>query len=110
VALIRVTAPHLGDGQVPPAGAHGRRQGRPIQRADQYGAARVLGGTASAGVELLINERLAIRIAAEAIQLSLAFSGNGLLATSDDGDPSTADVRGATGRDDGGLATAAVAY
>src|SRR5882672_5161936 len=53
----------------------------PIQRADQYGAARVLGGTASAGVELLVNEHLVLRVAAEATQLSLAFSGNGMLAT-----------------------------
>ena len=82
----------------------------PIQRADQYGAARVLGGTASAGVELRVNERLAIRVAAEATQLSLAFSGNGMLATSRDGDPSTVDVRGATDRYYGGVATAAVTY
>jgi hypothetical protein len=82
----------------------------PIQRADQYGAARVLGGTASAGVELVIHERLLIRVAAEATQLSLAFSGSGMLATSRDGDPSTVDVRGATDRYYGGVATAAVTY
>ncbi len=82
----------------------------PIQRADQYGTARVLGGSASAGIELVVNERLLIRVAAEATQLSLAFSGNGMLATSRDGDPSTVDVRGATDRYYGGVVTAAVAY
>jgi hypothetical protein len=82
----------------------------PIQRADQYGAARVLGATASAGVELLVNERLVLRVAAEATQLSLAFSGNGMLATNRDGDPSTVDVRGATDRYYGGVVTAAAAY
>jgi hypothetical protein len=82
----------------------------PIQRADQYGAARVLGGTASAGIELLVNERLLIRLAAEATQLDLSFTGAGMLANSRDGDPSTVDVRGATDRYYGGVATAAVTY
>ena len=82
----------------------------PIQRTDQYGTARVFGGTASAGVELVISERLALRVAAEATQLGLSFSGNGMLAASRDGDPSTVDVRGATDRYYGGVATAAVTY
>ncbi|HEX3476230.1 MAG TPA: hypothetical protein VHT91_14490 [Kofleriaceae bacterium] len=82
----------------------------PIQRTDQYGTARVIGGSASAGVELVISERLMIRIAAEATQLSLSFTGNGTLATSRDGDPSSIDVRGATDRYYGGVATAAVTY
>lgn len=82
----------------------------PIQRADQYGAARVLGGTASAGVELIISERLLIRLAAEATQLDLSFTGNGMLATSRDGDPSTVDVHGAVDRYYGGVVTAAVTY
>jgi len=82
----------------------------PIARTDQYGSARILGGTASAGVELVISERLLIRVAAEATQLDLAFTGNGMLATSRDGDPSTVDVRGATDRYYGGVATAAVTY
>jgi hypothetical protein len=81
-----------------------------IQRTDQYGAARVLGGTASVGVELVISERLLIRIAAEATQLNLSFTGTGMLATGRDGDPSTVDVHGATDRYYGGVATAAVTY
>jgi hypothetical protein len=82
----------------------------PIQRADQYGAARVLGGTASAGIELVVNERLLIRLAAEATQLRLSFTGSGMLANSRDGDPASIDVRGATDRYYGGVATAAVTY
>ena len=82
----------------------------PIQRADQYGAARVLGGTASAGVELAIGERIAVRVAAEATQLDLSFTGTGMLAASRDGDSSTVDVRGATDRYYGGVATVAVTY
>jgi hypothetical protein len=70
----------------------------------------VLGGTASAGIELLVNERLLIRLAAEATQLELSFTGSGMLANSRDGDPSTVDVHGATDRYYGGVATAAVTY
>lgn len=81
-----------------------------IQRADQYGAAKVLGGTASAGVEVLVNERLLIRLAAEATQLNLSFTGGGMLANSRDGDPASVDVHGATDRYYGGVATAAVTY
>jgi hypothetical protein len=66
--------------------------------------------SASAGIELLLGERLALRIAAEVTQLGLSFSGNGMLATSRDGDPSIVDVRGATDRYDGGVATVAVMY
>jgi hypothetical protein len=82
----------------------------PIQRADQYGAARVLGGSASAGVELLLGERVAIRVAAEATQLDLSFTGTGALANSRDGNSATVDVHGATDRYYGGVATAAVMY
>ena len=82
----------------------------PIQRSDQYGAAGVLGGAASAGLELIVTDRVALRLAAEATQLSLAFHGSGTLATSRDGDSSTVDVRGATDRYYGGAATLAVTY
>jgi len=81
-----------------------------MQHADQYGATHVLGGSASAGVEVLVNQRLLIRLAAEATQLSLSFVGHGMLVNSRDGDPSTVDVRGATDRYYGGVATAVVTY
>jgi hypothetical protein len=45
----------------------------------------VLGGSASVGVELVITERVLIRLAAEATQLSLSFNGTGMLATNRDG-------------------------
>ncbi|TMQ03984.1 MAG: hypothetical protein E6J90_12485 [Deltaproteobacteria bacterium] len=81
-----------------------------IQRTDQYGKVSALGGTASAGVEVLIGQRIAVRAAAEATQLNLKFAGTGALATSRDGDSSTVDVRGATDRYYGGTATLAVMY
>jgi len=82
----------------------------PIQHNDQYGAARVLGGNASAGVEAMINDRIAVRLAAEATQLDFAFHGTGTLSTNRDGDSSTLDVHGATDRYYGGVATIAVTY
>jgi hypothetical protein len=81
-----------------------------IQRTDQYGPASVLGGSASAGLELVFGSHVALRIAAEATQLDVSFAGSGALATSRDGDPSTIDVRGATDRYIGGAATLAVLY
>jgi hypothetical protein len=82
----------------------------PIQRSDQYGAAGVLGAAASAGLELIVTDRVALRLAGEATQLSLAFHGSGTLATSRDGDSSTVDVRVATDRYYGGAATLAATY
>jgi hypothetical protein len=82
----------------------------PIQRADQYGPAKILGGTASASLELILGDRIALRVAGEATQLDLTFAGTGTLATSRDGNASTIDVRGATDRYLGGVATLAVMY
>lgn len=82
----------------------------PIQRNDQYGAARVLGGNAAAGIEALVNDHIAVRLAAEATQLGFTFHGTGTLSTSRDGDSSTVDVRGATDRYYGGVATVAITY
>jgi hypothetical protein len=63
------------------------------------GAASVLGGSASAGIELAIGWRIAVR---EATQLQLKFTGNGQLSGSRDGDSSSVDVRGANDRYYGG--------
>jgi hypothetical protein len=82
----------------------------PMQHADQYGATHVIGGDASLGVEVLVTQRVLIRLAAEATQMSLSFVGKGMLATTLDGNPSTVDVRGATDRYYGGVATAVVTY
>jgi hypothetical protein len=81
-----------------------------IQRADQYGRANILGGTGSAGLEIMFGKRVAFRVAAEATQLTFKFAGTGTLATSRDGDPTTIDVRAATDRYLGGAGTLAVFY
>jgi hypothetical protein len=82
----------------------------PIQRNDQYGATQLLGGTAAAGVEVLLGNRVAVRIAGEATALQLQFSGNGALANNRDNDPSTIEVRSATDRYLGGAATLVILY
>jgi hypothetical protein len=81
-----------------------------IQHADQYGNAKILGGAASAGLELILGNRVALRVAGEATQFNYTFDGTGVLATSRDGDPSSLDVRGATDRYYGGAATLAILY
>lgn len=81
-----------------------------IQRADQYGNARMLGGSGSAGLELILGNRVALRVAGEATQLTYKFDGTGALATSRDGNAATLDVRGATDRYYGGAATLAILY
>jgi hypothetical protein len=82
----------------------------PIQSVSQYGTAQVIGGSASAGFDVRIIEHVALRLAAEATQIQLKFQGVGTQTTSRDGDPSTVDVRGATDRYYGGVATLAVTY
>jgi hypothetical protein len=81
----------------------------PIQRADQYGAASVLGGNATIGVEYVFG-RFVARLAGEATQLSLSFAGGGALSSDRDGNSATVDVRGATDRYYGGVATVGVVY
>jgi hypothetical protein len=81
-----------------------------IQGQDQYGTTKIIAGTASVGAEFAVTRRIAVRIAAEAAQFNLKFAGNGLLAKVRDGDSSTVDVRGATDRYYGGVATVAVTY
>jgi hypothetical protein len=80
-----------------------------IQRADQYGGTQLYGATASAGLEILFGDTIALRIAGEATELLLKFSGNGALANRDS-DASTIEVRGATDRYLGGAATLAIVY
>jgi hypothetical protein len=82
----------------------------PIADLTQYGAAHVVGGTGSAGVEVMIGNHVAVRVAAEGTQLDFKFYGNGMLATSRDGDPSTIDVQRAVDRYYGGEATVAIMY
>lgn len=81
-----------------------------IQRADQYGPGTILGGSASAGLEIMLGNHVAVRLAGEATQLDFSFAGTGTLANSRDGNAQTIDVRGATDRYLGGAATLAVLY
>jgi hypothetical protein len=81
-----------------------------VERPDAYGTTKITAGSASAGFELLLGARFAVRVVGEATQLSLKFAGNGALSNSRDGNPATIDVRGATDRYLGGSATVAVLY
>jgi hypothetical protein len=72
----------------------------PIQDPDQYGTTTILGGTASAGFEaMMLRNRIAVRVAGEATQLSLDFQGNGARA-----------AKSGTDRYLGGSATVGVLY
>jgi hypothetical protein len=81
-----------------------------ITEAEQYGRAHVTGGTANAGVDIVIARYVALRIAGEGTQLDMKFSGQGMLSGNVDGDPSTIDVQKARDRYYGGQATLAVMY
>ena len=80
-----------------------------IQRSDQYGGTQLYGATASAGLEVRFGDSIVLRVAGEATELLLKFSGNGALANRD-ADASTIEVRGATDRYLGGAATLAIVY
>ena len=81
-----------------------------LERPTAYGTTKITAGTATAGIEVILGARLALRVAAEATQLDLTFAGNGTLSNGRDGNPATIDVRGATDRYLGGAATLAVLY
>ena len=81
-----------------------------IQQLSSYGQARVTGGQGSAGVDIVITNRFALRLVGEFAQLGFKFTGNGVLSNDRDGDPSQQDVFGASDRYLGGAATVAVLY
>jgi hypothetical protein len=81
-----------------------------IQQLYSYGQARVTGGQGMAGVDIVIANRVALRIQGEMAQLGFKFTGNGEQTYNRDLDPSTADVGGAADRYLGGAATLAVLY
>jgi hypothetical protein len=75
-----------------------------IQQTDQYGTATVMGLSGSAGLEVLMwNDRIALRVAGEATQISFAFTGNGTQSKD-------RSVKGASDSYLGGVATLAVMY
>jgi len=82
----------------------------PIEKADQYGQAKVTAGQAMAGLDIAITGRFAVRLIAEFAQYGFTFKGTGMLSNARDGDPSTPDVGGATDRYLSGAATFAIHY
>jgi hypothetical protein len=83
----------------------------PIQRADQYGRAKVIGFAGAGGAEYVIGNRIAIRALGQFNQIGFTFVGRGGdLANNRDMNPDTLDVGGATDRSIGGVITLAVLY
>jgi hypothetical protein len=74
-----------------------------IQQTDQYGTATAMGLSGSAGVEVMLFNHVALRVAGEATQISFDFTGNGTLSKD-------RDVKTATDSYLGGVATLAVLY
>jgi hypothetical protein len=81
-----------------------------IEHNDQYGQATVIGGEATAGLDVMLGSRLALRVTGELAQVNFKFAGTGTLSNSRDGDPNSIDVKRATDRYVGGAATLAVLY
>jgi hypothetical protein len=81
-----------------------------IVTAAQYGQAKVFGFEGSAGLDILLGNRFAIRLEGELAQVGYTFTGGGMMSNNRDNDPGTQDVFGATDRSVGGSATLAVLY
>ena len=81
-----------------------------IQNPESYGQAKVFGGQAEAGLDIVLGDRFAIRLVGEFTQVGFAFTGTGQLARARDRDPDTKDIGGAADRSIGGAATLAVLY
>jgi hypothetical protein len=81
-----------------------------IVTADQYGQAKITGGTGTAGLDVVLGSKIALRFSGEFTQMGYKFSGTGKLTNNRDGDPTTPDVGGASDRYIGGAATLAVFY
>jgi hypothetical protein len=86
------------------------RSAGPIQGLDSYGQAKVTGGAASAGFDIVLGNHLAISLRGEATQIGYAFTGNGAMSNGRDMDPSTKDIGGAADRFLGAAATIAILY
>lgn len=81
-----------------------------IEKANSYGAATITAFEAEAGLEITLNQRLALRLAGDLALLGYAFKGTGELANNRDQDATTKDVGGAADRYVGGALTVAVSY
>jgi hypothetical protein len=81
-----------------------------IQTQAQYGQATVTGGEGDLSVDILITERVGLKIGFDAAQIGFQFKGNGVMTVDRDGDPTTKDVGGAADRYLGAAATVSVMY
>jgi hypothetical protein len=81
-----------------------------IQSKDEYGAAKVTGGTGNAGLEILVAKNVILRVAGTATFIGYKFTGNGQQTVNRDGDPMTVDVGGAMDQYIGGSATLGFTY
>ncbi|MEO8554051.1 MAG: hypothetical protein ABI678_28950, partial [Kofleriaceae bacterium] len=82
----------------------------PIQNLDSYGQAKITGGSASVGIDVVLMKHVGFALRGEATQIGYAFTGNGALANNRDMDPSSKDIGGAADRYLGGSATIAILY
>ena len=83
----------------------------PIQQANSYGKAKIIGIEAAAGFDIVFSNRFALRLQGELVQIGYSFVGTGgAMVNSRDGNPSTKDIGGATDRSIGGTATLGVLY
>lgn len=81
-----------------------------IQKLYSYGKAKVTAGQVEAGFDVVIANRVALRLTGEAAQFGYDFAGNGELTYNRDLDPATDDVGGAVDRYLGASATLSVLY
>ncbi|HEY5923713.1 MAG TPA: hypothetical protein VIV11_18655 [Kofleriaceae bacterium] len=81
-----------------------------IQKLTSYGRAKITAGQAMAAIDIVIANRVALRISGEMAQYGFAFVGNGEQTYNRDNDPGSPDVGGASDRFIGGAATLAVLY
>ncbi len=81
-----------------------------IQKLYSYGQAKVTAGQGMAGLDVVIANRVALRLTGEVAQFGYKFTGNGKLTYNRDNDPTSPDIGGAADRFYGGAATLAVLY
>jgi hypothetical protein len=78
---------------------------------EEYGQARISGGSADVGIEYLLADKWLVRAGGQATVTGYSFvSGAGERSSGRDGDPTTLDVGGARDRFLGGYATLGVIY
>ena len=81
-----------------------------VQTQAQYGQATITGAEGNISLDILITQRIGVKLGFDAAQIGFAFKGNGVQTNDRDGDPSTQDVGGAADRYLGGAATLSVMY